>query len=94
MKFLTKNKAPGLKKVPLNAFKAHKNYKLTHLLGLFKEYCLEKTDFDEWHEGQIVPVPKSGDLSYPKKWRGVTLMDIGAKTMSSMFIQDYKITRG
>ena len=25
-------------------------------------------DFEEWHEGQLVPVPKSGDLSNPNEW--------------------------
>ena len=38
----------------------------------------------ERHEGQVVPVPKSGDLSDPNKWRGVNLMEIGAKVFSSM----------
>ena len=41
-------------------------------------------DYVEWHEGQVVPVPKSGDLSNPNKWRGVNLMDIGAKLFSIM----------
>ena len=34
--------------------------------------------------GQLVPVPKSGDLSDPNKWRGVNLMDIGSKIFSSL----------
>ena len=38
----------------------------------------------EWHEGQVVPVPKIGDLSDPNEWRGVNLMDIGAKVFISM----------
>ena len=32
----------------------------------------------------MVPVPKSGDLSDPNKWRGVNLMDIGSKVFSSL----------
>ena len=31
-----------------------------------------------------MPVPKSGDLSNPNKWRGVTLMDIRSKVFSSI----------
>ena len=31
-----------------------------------------------------MPVPKSGDLNDPNKWRGVTLMDIGSKIFSSI----------
>ena len=32
----------------------------------------------------MIPVPKSGDLSDPNKWRGVTLMDLGSKIFSSI----------
>ena len=46
------------------------------------EFWNDNMDFEEYHEGQLVPVPKGGDLSYPKKWRGVNLMDIGSKTFS------------
>ena len=56
------DKAIVLNKVPLNDFKPLNNYNLSHLLDFFITYWLEETDFDEWHEGQIVPVPKSGDL--------------------------------
>ena len=43
-----------------------------------------KVDFEEWHKGQVVPVPKIGDMSDPNKWRGVNLMDIGDKVFSSL----------
>ena len=48
------------------------------------EFWNDNMDFEEWHEGQLVPVPKSGDLSDPNKWRGVNLMDIGSKIFSSL----------
>ena len=38
-------------------------------------------DFEEWNKGQVVPVPKSGDLSDPNKWKGVNLMDIGSNIL-------------
>ena len=76
---LTKNKVPGLNRVPTNNFKALNDGNLTHLLDFFNKHWMEEIDFDEWNEGQSVPVPKSGDLSDPNKWRGITLMDIGAK---------------
>ena len=75
---LKRDKASVLNKVPLNAFKALNNDNLTHLLEFFNKYWLEETGFDECHEGQILPVTKSGDLSDPKKWRVIILMDIGA----------------
>ena len=81
---LKNNKAPGLNKVPQNDFKAINNYNLSHLLEFFKNCWLEETDSDEWYEVQIVSVPKSGDLSDPKKWCGFTLTDIWAKIFSSI----------
>ena len=47
-------------------------------------YWHGETDFTEWYEGQVVPVPKSGDFSEPNKWRGVTFMDMGSKIFSSI----------
>ena len=44
----------------------------------------DNLDFEEWHEGQVVTVPKSGDLLDPNKWRGVNLMDIRSKIFSSL----------
>ena len=58
-----------------------------NLLPLFDfilEFWEDRLDFVEWHEVQVVPVPKSGDLSDPNKWRGANLMDIGDKAFISM----------
>ena len=53
-------------------------------MNFFNSYWMEETNFTEWNEGQLVLVPKSKYLSDPKKWRGVTLMDIGSKIFSSI----------
>ena len=53
-------------------------------MNFFNSYCMEETDFTEWHEGQLVPVPKSRNLIDPNKWREVTLIDIGSKIFSSI----------
>ena len=81
---LTNDKSPGLNNVPPNAFKAMTQENLIHFFELIIEFWEDRLDFTEWHEGKVVPVPKSGDLSDTKKWRGVNLMDIGAKLFSSM----------
>ena len=41
-------------------------------------------DYEGWHASQCVPVPKSGNLSDPNKWRGVMLMDVCSKIFSSV----------
>jgi hypothetical protein len=43
-----------------------------------------EVDYEQWHRSQCVPVPKSGDLSDPNKWRGVMLMDVCFKIFSSV----------
>ena len=77
-------KSPGLNEVPLNAFKALSEQNLTLLLDFLNAFWNEETDFDQWHERQVIPVPKNGDLSNPNKWRGVTLMDLESKIFSSI----------
>ena len=59
---LTKKKAPGLNGVPSNAFKVMTADNLFHLFDFILEFWEDRLDFVEWHEGQVVPVPKSVDL--------------------------------
>ena len=81
---LANGKSPSLNDVPPDAFKALDDANLLTLLDFFNSYWNEENDFSEWHEGQVVPVPKSGYLSDPNKWRGVTRTDLGSKIFSSI----------
>ena len=81
---LANGKSPGLNDVPPDAFKALSNQNLDLLHSFFNAYWRGEIDFHELHERQVVPVPKSGDLSDPNKWRDVTLMDMGFKIFSSI----------
>ena len=81
---MTNEKSPGLNGVPLNAFKYMSEENLRHHFNFITEFWKDKVNFGEWKEGQVVPVPNSGDLSDPNKWRGVNLMDIGSKVFSSL----------
>ena len=77
-------RSPGLNDVPPDAFKALSNQNIDILLNLYKAYWKGNIDFEEWHEGRVVPVPKIGNLGDPNKWRGVTLMNMGSKIFSSI----------
>ena len=81
---LSNGKSPGLNNVPTDILKALDDQNILTLMNFFNHYWLEESDFTEWHEGQLVPVPKSEDLSGPKKWRGVTMMDTGSKILCSI----------
>eukprot|EP00592_Proboscia_alata_P015543 CAMPEP_0194400982 /NCGR_PEP_ID=MMETSP0174-20130528/127544_1 /TAXON_ID=216777 /ORGANISM="Proboscia alata, Strain PI-D3" /LENGTH=84 /DNA_ID=CAMNT_0039197615 /DNA_START=926 /DNA_END=1177 /DNA_ORIENTATION=+ len=68
VKKLANDKSPGLNNVPPDAFKARSLQNLDALHSFFNAYWRGEVDFTEWHGGQIVLVPKSGDLSDPNKW--------------------------
>ena len=57
---------------------------LLHLFDFIIKFWGDRLYFTEWHEGQVVPVTKIGELSDPNKWKGVNLMDIGSKVFISM----------
>ena len=81
---MTNDNPPGLNGVPPNYFKSMSEENLRHHFNFITEFWEDEVDFEEWHEGQVVPVPESGDLSDPNKFRGVNLTDIGAKVFSSL----------
>ena len=82
-------KAPGLNNVPPDAFKSLTKNNLANLLEHLNLFWHDGVDFEEWHECRVVPVPKSGNLSDPNKWRGVTLIDIGSKCLAVFYAQGY-----
>ncbi|KAL7527574.1 hypothetical protein ACHAXR_002020, partial [Thalassiosira sp. AJA248-18] len=53
-----------------------------HVFGYIQDFWEGDADYESWHRSQCVPVPKSGDLSNPNKWRGVMLMDVCSKILS------------
>ena len=61
-KILANDKAPELNVVPPNAFKALDDVNLSWLLLLYNKFWNIQDDFEECHEGQVVPVPKKGDI--------------------------------
>jgi hypothetical protein len=77
-------KAAGLTGVPPKAFKAMTACNLQHVYKHANNFFLGTADYKQWHRTQCLPVPKSGDLSDPSKWRGVMLMDVYSKIFSSV----------
>lgn len=42
------------------------------------------TIFKEWLEAKMILLPKKGDLSEPKNWRGICLLDVASKILSTI----------
>ncbi len=55
---------------------------LQHVYKHVNDFFLGNADYEQWHQSQCVPIPKSGDLLDPNKWRGVMLMDVCSKIFS------------
>ncbi len=68
--------------VPPEAFKAMSHSNLQHFNKHVNDFFLSDADYKQWHQSHCVPVPKSGDLLDPYKWRGVMLMDVCSKIFS------------
>ena len=64
---LTNEKAPGLNNVTPDAFKTISETNLLHHFIFILEFWEDRLDYVEWHKDQVIPVPKSGDLSDPNK---------------------------
>ena len=81
---LKNGKSPGLNGIPPEAYKAMNKTMRERIHKVISAFFEGETDYDEWHSSQCVPVPKTGNLSDPNKWRGVMLMDVCSKIFSSV----------
>jgi hypothetical protein len=81
---LKSGKSPGLNGIPQEAYKAMNKEMQSRIHKIVSAFFDGEIDYDEWHHSQCVPVPKTGNLSDPNKWRGVMLMDVCSKIFSSV----------
>ena len=52
--------------------------------SLLLDFWESKLDFESWKRGILAPVPKTGDLSNPNKWRPVCLLETTYKVLASI----------
>jgi hypothetical protein len=56
------------------------------LLPLFTDIWTSETIPDEWKRGVIVKIPKKGDLSNYKNWRGINLLCVASKVFCKIIL--------
>jgi hypothetical protein len=77
-------KAPGITGAPAELFKAMDG----ETLGIFHDFAVEfwttDLDLEAFHTVMLKLLPKKGDLSDPNSWRGIALLDLLSKIISSI----------
>jgi len=56
------------------------------LYPLLEKIWKEEKIPEDWEGGLIIKIPKKGDLSNLKKWRGVTLLSILSKILTRVIL--------
>jgi hypothetical protein len=84
MNKLKLGKAPGLNKIPPEAYKAMGKAMQLQIYRYVRPFFDGTMDYEGWLKSQCISVPKKGDLADPNKWRGVMLMDVCSKIFSSV----------
>ena len=80
-------KSPGVDSIPIEAFKIIRESDI--LFGEFKRFLHAywtdpNVDPESFHTSLMTVLPKKGDLSDPNKWRGISLLSVASKLVSSI----------
>ena len=79
-------KAPGADYVSAEMLKAGGEVTMGALTEIFEGIWKAEETPGGWKMGLIVKLPKKGDLSFCKNWRGITLLSITYKVFSSVIL--------
>lgn len=81
-------KAPGLNGIPIEYYKLldEENRKL--ILKILNDYFMNSSyDIPDWHHVNLKLLPKKGDLTLPKNYRPISLLDVLSKILSYILTQ-------
>jgi len=60
------------------------------LLDLCNRIWSEEQVPEEWKKGLLIKLPKQGDLSHCKKWRGIMLLNMASKVFCRVILERIK----
>ena len=76
---LKNGKGVGCDNIPPEAIKAGEDTSEKVLLDLCNRIWSEEKMPEEWKKGLLIKLPKKGDLSYCKNWRGIMLLNMASR---------------
>jgi len=87
---LKHGKSVGLNNINPEVLKVDPEISVEMLYPLLEKIWKEEKIPEDWEAGLIVKIPKEGDLSNCNDWRGITLLSIPSKILTSHFKQNTK----
>ena len=87
---LKNGKAVGLYNINPEELKVDPKISVEMLYPLLEKIWKEEKIPEDWEAGLIIKIPKKGDLSNCNNWRGITLLSIPSKILTSHFKQTTK----
>uniref|UniRef100_A0A8D9ADY8 Craniofacial development protein 2 n=1 Tax=Cacopsylla melanoneura TaxID=428564 RepID=A0A8D9ADY8_9HEMI len=89
---LKNSKAPGNDNLPPEVFKQDPITSANILHPIFCEIWENEQIPKEWKKGLLVKLPKKGDLTECRNWRGITLLPIPSKILTRVILNRIKDT--
>jgi hypothetical protein len=86
IKSLKNKKAPGIDQLNAELFKIDPVLAADTLHPVFHKIWEKAVIPNSWSEGNIIRIPKSGDLTNCNNWRGITLLSIPSKVFCRVLI--------
>lgn len=88
LKHAKNRKAPGLNGIPVEYYKLLDEDNRKPILKILNAYFLQPSyDIPDWHNVTLKLLPKKGDLSLPKNYRPISLLDVLSKILSYILTQ-------
>ncbi|VDP29271.1 unnamed protein product [Schistosoma mattheei] len=85
IKQIKSRKAAGPDNIPSEALKSDMEVTASMLHILFREiWEEEQTPPTDWKEGQLIKIPKKGDMNKCGNYRGITLLSVPGKVFNSV----------
>jgi hypothetical protein len=90
IKAMKNGKAAAADNIPAEVLRTDPYMSADILLPLLLDIWQKEKFCEEWKEGIIIKVPKKGDLSQCRHWRGVTLLAVISKIFNKTILERIK----
>ncbi|CAE1283158.1 unnamed protein product [Acanthosepion pharaonis] len=90
---LRNNKAPGEDGIPAEVYKALPDIFAPWLHRVFNAVWTTETVPDDWGHAVLLPFFKKGDKKVCSNYRGISLLDVAAKTFAVLLLKRFQTAR-